>query len=64
MIPTLSIELQIRPEPRCSVPAWFAEVVIMAGYLQQHGLLDAFAQQVRLVRGRSYQLFRLTGGCS
>jgi len=34
------------------VPAWFAEVVIMAQHLATKGLLDAFAQQVRLVRGR------------
>jgi len=34
------------------VPAWFAEVVIMIQYLAAKGMLDAFAHQVRLVRGR------------
>jgi hypothetical protein len=34
------------------VPAWFAEVVIIAQHLATTGLLDAFAQQVHLVRGR------------
>jgi hypothetical protein len=53
MISNLGIEVQTTAENRCSVPAWFAEVVIIAGYLQKQGLLEAFAQQVRLVRGRS-----------
>ncbi|HEX6509882.1 MAG TPA: hypothetical protein VF221_19830, partial [Chloroflexota bacterium] len=34
------------------MPAWFAEVVMIARYLEVKGLLEAFAQQVRLVRGR------------
>jgi hypothetical protein len=34
------------------VPAWFAEVVIIARHLAAKGLLEAFARQVRLVRGR------------
>jgi len=34
------------------VPAWFAEVVMLARHLATKGLLEAFAQQVRLVRGR------------
>jgi hypothetical protein len=51
MISTPCIEVQTTSENRFSVPAWFAEVVIMAGYLQKKGLLEAFAQQVRLVRG-------------
>jgi len=34
------------------VPAWFAEVVIIARHLATNGLLEAFAHQVRLVRGR------------
>ena len=52
MISNCGIEVQTTSENRFSVPAWFAEVVIMAGYLDKKGLLEAFAQQVRLVRGR------------
>jgi len=37
---------------RPSVPAWFAEVVIIVQHLAANGSLDAFAHQVRLVRGR------------
>jgi hypothetical protein len=37
---------------RPSVPAWFAEVVIIVQHLATTGALDAFAHQVRLVRGR------------
>jgi len=37
---------------RPAVPPWFAEVVIMAQHLATKGLLEAFAQQIRLVRGR------------
>jgi hypothetical protein len=51
MISNPSIEVQTTSETRFSVPAWFAEVVIMAGYLEQKGLLKALAQQVGLVRG-------------
>jgi hypothetical protein len=46
------IEVQTFPEDRPSVPAWFAEVVIIVQHLATKGLLDAFAHQVRLVRGR------------
>src|SRR3989441_8488912 len=52
MIATPCIEVQTTSENRFSVPAWFAEVVIMARYLKKQGLLEAFAHQVRLVRGR------------
>jgi hypothetical protein len=52
MIPNPSIEVQTSPVERPSVPAWFAEVVILSQYLTTKGLLEAFAQQVRLVRGR------------
>ena len=45
------IEVQTTSENRFSVPAWFAEVVIIAGYLEKKGLVETFAQQVRLVRG-------------
>src|SRR6266571_657398 len=52
MIPNPCIEVHTSPLDRPSVPPWFAEVVIMARYLAAKGLLEAFAQQVRLVRGR------------
>src|SRR3989454_6295810 len=52
MIATPCIEVQTTSENRFSVPAWFAEVVIMARYLEKKGRISAFAQQVRLVRGR------------
>jgi hypothetical protein len=52
MIPNHCIEVQTSPVDRPSVPPWFAEVVIMARHLATKGLLDAFAYQVRLVRGR------------
>src|SRR6266516_6183772 len=52
MISNPCIEVQTTSENRFSVPAWFAEVVIMARYLDKQGLLEAFAHQVRLVRGR------------
>src|SRR5258708_36144651 len=51
MIPNPCIEVQTSPVDRPSVPPWFAEVVIMVQHLATKGLLDAFAQQVRLVRG-------------
>jgi hypothetical protein len=52
MIPNPCIEIQTSPLDRPSVPAWFAEVIIIVQHLATNGLLDAFAHQVRLVRGR------------
>ena len=52
MIPNRCIEVQTSPVDRPSVPAWFAEVVILSQHLTTTGLLKAFAHQVRLVRGR------------
>src|SRR5713226_3840113 len=52
MIPNPCIEVQTTPSDRPSVPAWFAEVVLMARHLETKGLLDTFAHQVRLVLGR------------
>jgi hypothetical protein len=52
MISNPGIEVQTTSETRFSVPAWFAEVVIIAGYLEKQGRVSAFAHQVRLVRGR------------
>jgi hypothetical protein len=52
MIPNRCIEVQTSPLDRPSVPDWFAEVVMITRHLEAKGLLEAFAQQVRLVRGR------------
>jgi hypothetical protein len=52
MIPDPCIEVQTSPGDRPSVPPWFAEVVIMIEHLATKGLREAFAHQVRLVRGR------------
>ena len=52
MIPNPCIEVQTSRDERPSVPAWFAEVVMVAQHLTTTGLLDALVQQVRLVRGR------------
>ena len=52
MIPNPCIEVQTSPGDRFSVPPWFAEVVILTQHLATKKLLEAFAHQVRLVRGR------------
>jgi hypothetical protein len=52
MIPNQCIEVQTSPVDRFSVPPWFAEVVILTQHLATTKLLEAFAQQIRLVRGR------------
>src|SRR5258706_13067379 len=51
MIPDSCIEVHTTPLDRPSVPAWFAEVVILARHLATTGLLEAFADQVHLRRG-------------
>jgi hypothetical protein len=52
MIPDSCLEVHTSPLARPSVPVWFAEVVIVAGHLAKKELLDAFAHQVHLIRGR------------
>jgi len=52
MIPNPCIDVQISPDDRASVPAWFAEVVIIVQHLTTKGILDAFAHRVCLPRGR------------
>src|SRR5258708_2409617 len=52
MIPNPCIEVQTSPEARPSVPPWFAEVVMIAHDLTTKGQLEAFAEQIRLMRGR------------
>lgn len=45
------IEIQTSEAPRSAVPPWFGEVTIIVQYLVTKGLLYAFAQKVRLIRG-------------
>src|SRR5437660_8465354 len=52
MIPRQCIEVETSSVDRPSVPPWLAEVTILAQHLATKGLLEAFAHQVRLVRGR------------
>jgi hypothetical protein len=52
MISNSCIEIQTSPVDHPSVPAWFAEVVIVAQHLATKGVLDAFVHQVPLVRSR------------
>ena len=52
MISNSGIEVQTSPVARFSVPSWFAEGVILTQHFATKNLLEAFAQQVRLVRGR------------
>src|SRR5581483_4583795 len=52
MIPNQCIEVQTSSVDRPSVPPWFAAVVILSQHLTTNGLLEAFADQVCLVRGR------------
>ena len=51
MVSNPCIEIQTTSEDCPSVPAWFAEVVVIARHLAEKGLLDTFAHEVRLVRG-------------
>jgi hypothetical protein len=44
MIPNGCIEVQTSPVDRSSVPAWFAEVVMIVRHLASKGLLEAFAR--------------------
>ncbi len=52
MIPDSCFEVHTSPCDRPSVPAWFAEVVIIARHLVRKEVLDVFAHQVRLIQGR------------
>jgi hypothetical protein len=51
-VPHPCVDIHTTPAPQPSIPPWFAEIVLMAGYLRGHGLLEALGAQVRLVRGR------------
>jgi hypothetical protein len=47
------VSIQTSPQSEPSPPCWFGEVVIVAHRLATTGLLEAFAQQVRLSRAVS-----------
>src|SRR5215469_10197541 len=51
-VPHPCVDIHTTPTPQPSIPPWFAEVVLLAGHLRSHGLLDALSAQVHLVRGR------------
>jgi hypothetical protein len=46
------VEIHSTAAPQPSIPPWFAETVLIAGYLCSQGLLEALNAQVHLVRGR------------
>jgi hypothetical protein len=51
-IPHSCVEIQTTETNHPSVPAWFAEIVLIAAFLRKQGILQLIATQVRLVRGR------------
>ncbi|MGO8949917.1 MAG: hypothetical protein ACLQUY_20125 [Ktedonobacterales bacterium] len=51
-LPHPCVDIHTTPAPQPSIPPWFAESVLIAGYLRSHGLLEALNTQVRLVRKR------------
>jgi hypothetical protein len=51
-VPHPCVDIHTTPIPQSSIPPWFAEVVLMAGYLRSHGLLQALTTQVHFVRRR------------
>ena len=52
MIPNPCLEVQTSAVDRPSVPAWLAEVTLLAQHLTRRGVLDAIGDQVHLARGR------------
>jgi len=50
-----AVDIQSCPQEVPSVPAWFPEVVILAGHFAQRGLLETISTEVRLARGRAGQ---------
>jgi hypothetical protein len=46
------VDIHTTSTPQPSIPPWFAEIVLIAGYLRSHGLLEALSARVHLVRGR------------
>jgi hypothetical protein len=51
-LPHPCVDIHTTSAPQPSIPPWCAEIVLIAGYLRAHALLEAFGAQVRLVRAR------------
>ncbi len=47
-----SVHIQTSSESNPAPPCWFGEVVLLSGYLRQHGILSKISEQVRLARKR------------
>ncbi len=46
-----SMKIQTTSESNPSPPSWFGEVVLLIGYLRQHGMLSKISERVRGCRG-------------
>src|SRR6516225_6286141 len=53
VVAAASIEIHTCPQDVPSLPAWFAEVTLVARHLTQRGILDSLCDQVHLARGRA-----------
>lgn len=51
-VPHPCVDIHTTPISQASIPPWFAETILIAGYLRGHGLLSALNTQVHLVRKR------------
>ncbi len=51
-VPHPCVDIHTTPTPQPSIPPWFAEIVLIAGHLRSHGLLEALNTQVRFARKR------------
>lgn len=51
-VPHPCVDIHTTPAPQPSIPPWFAESVLIAGYVRNRGLLEALNTQVRFVRKR------------
>ena len=52
-LPALSVDIRTCADDVPSVPAWFAELILLARHFTQRGVLDAISEHVRLARGRA-----------
>ncbi len=52
-LPAPPVDIHTCPADVPSVPAWFAELILLARHFTQQGILEAIAQQVHLGRGRA-----------
>ena len=48
-----AVAIHAHSEMSPSVPAWFAELTVLARHFAQRGILDAIDERVRLARGRA-----------